>query len=589
MSDTYNSRLEPAPRKRFNGPFSHLVRHAAQRIFRGGERATSDDVDLSVGALLGVLAFPGVFASLFLIDKYGSLFQVLRGDLNFDPYAASLPDEYFFIVVSMVVSAAVAVWKWDTLLPDGRDYRTLAPLPISTRSFLLANLSALVILATILSIDVNAASTILFPVVVASSRSSFAFFARFLVAHFLCVTLANLFGFVVVLGVLGTLMSVLPARMFLRASMYVRFAIVVALMGLVATSFAVSPLINAAGFASQAWLKWTPPVWFIALSQVLLGRSGQNLLSLARLGLIATILATCVAVTTYLLSYRRHFLRSTETLQAQGQGRSVIAQALFGLADWLLLRTAFERAGFRFAFRTLFRVSDPSLALGWFVGLGVVITSQSLFTLARTSPAMPRSLPSADVLGIPLTLSYFLILGLRSAFEIPVSLRANWIFRITVDPDANEPAVLTRKIIWAILAPGLILICLPLYGHFWGSEVALVHTIIVAAMSLILIEISLMRFRKVPFTCSVHSFRSTAIVTILVYVAAFFAFSNLTSTIEQWAFADPVYWIVFLFVFGIAWAALRQWRNNQTYLDRRIIFVDSPPAAVETMNLSFGP
>jgi len=108
-------------------------------------------------------------------------------------------------------------------------------------------------------------------------------------------------------------------------------------------------------------------------------------------------------------------------------------------------------------------------------------------------------------------------------------------------------------------------------------------------MSLVLIEVSLMRIRKVPFTCSAQRFRSTAIVTILVYVAAFFAYTNLTATIEQWAFVDPVYWLAFAFVFGIAWAALRQWRQSQTYLDRRIIFDESPPATVETMNLSFGP
>ena len=589
MSEIYNERLEPVLRSRFNGPFLHLLRHAAQRIFHGGEGSTSDDVDLNVGALLGLLAFPGIFASLFLIDKYGSLFQVLRGDLNFDPYAASLPDEYFFIVLSMVVTAALAVWKWDTLLPDRRDYKNLAPLPISARSFLLANLGALVILATILSIDVNAASTILFPVVVASSRSSFGFFSRFLAVHFLCVTLASLFGFLVVLGILGTIMSMLPPRMFRRVSMYVRFAIVVALMGLVATSFAVAPLISAAGFASRPWLQWTPPVWFIALSQALLGRSSQSLVDTARLGLVATILTTFVALATYLLSYRRHFLGSTETLQAESEGQSAIAHGVFALADWLLLRSSFERAGFRFVFRTLFRASDPSLALGWFLGLGVVIASQSVFSAVRASPAMPRSLPSADVLGIPLILSYFLILGLRSACEVPVSLRANWIFRITVDPDANESVTLARKIIWAILAPGLILICLPAYGYFWGWKVSLIHTAIVSAMSLVLIEVSLMRIRKVPFTCSVQRFRSTAIVTILVYVAAFFAYTNLTATIEQWAFVDPVYWLVFAFVFGIAWAALRQWRQSQTYLDRRIIFDESPPATVETMNLSFGP
>jgi hypothetical protein len=253
VSDSFDPPRAPLWPERFATPFSALVRHSLGRIFHGGERSNPGDLDLGFGVVLGMLALPGVLASLFLMDKYGSLFQVLRGDLNFDPYAASLPDEYFFIVLSMVVSASVAVWKWDSLFPDRRDYSNLAPLPISHRSFLLANLCALGILATVLSIDVNAASTLLFPAVVANSRSSVSFYALFLGAHFVGVSIASVFGFLFVLCVLGALIWILPPRFFHRFSMYSRFAIVVALLALIATSFALSPLINLSGLASQVW------------------------------------------------------------------------------------------------------------------------------------------------------------------------------------------------------------------------------------------------------------------------------------------------------------------------------------------------
>ncbi|MGC2721050.1 MAG: hypothetical protein WA209_15820, partial [Candidatus Acidiferrales bacterium] len=91
---------DPPAHREWRRPFHRLVRHATGRIIHGGEGSDSDGLDLSLGVVLGLLALPGIFASLFLIDKYGSLFQVLRGDLNFDPYAASLPDEYFFVVLS---------------------------------------------------------------------------------------------------------------------------------------------------------------------------------------------------------------------------------------------------------------------------------------------------------------------------------------------------------------------------------------------------------------------------------------------------------------------------------------------------------
>ena len=85
-----------------------------------------------MGLILTLLAIPGGFVSLFLLDKYATLLQWLRGANFPDPLLVSLPDEYFFIVLSMTVSGAVAVWRWDAIFPDRRDYMNLVHLPISS-------------------------------------------------------------------------------------------------------------------------------------------------------------------------------------------------------------------------------------------------------------------------------------------------------------------------------------------------------------------------------------------------------------------------------------------------------------------------
>ena len=117
-------------------PFVRLVRHCVDRVFYGGDGLDGDELDFGIGAILGLLAMPGAFISILLSDKYSSLLRFLRHETHFDVYAASLPDEYFFIVLSMVVAGAVAIWKWDKLLPDRRDYANLAPLPIPSRKYL---------------------------------------------------------------------------------------------------------------------------------------------------------------------------------------------------------------------------------------------------------------------------------------------------------------------------------------------------------------------------------------------------------------------------------------------------------------------
>jgi hypothetical protein len=575
---------------RFLGrPFPRLVRHCVDRILHGGESSDADGLDLSIGVVLGLLALPGIFASLFLVDKYGSLFQVIRGDLDFDPYTASLPDEYFFIVLSMVVTASVTVWKWDSLLPDRRDYNNLAPLPIRSRSFFLANLLALLLLTAILSLDVNAASIVLFPLVVCGSRTSFVYFARFLGAHSVSVVLGSIFGFLLVLAILGALMTILPFRVFRKSSLYVRFAIILFLMTVLSTSFVVPPMIHALAEHPHSLLRLLPAVWFLALCQSLLGRAGPLLHSLGGMALVATCMVLVCAVGSYAFSYRRCFTRSSETMVSLPAGGGRVASWLFALLDRLILRSPFERASFRFIIRALVRGPDQALVIGWFAGLGIVIASQTLFVAVSARSQTIERFPSAEILGVPLTLAYFLVLGLRCTFDIPASLRANWLFRLQINPQTRECSPLARKVVLTLLFPGLVLICLPLYAYFWGWRTSLIHTAIVAIMCVALTEVSLTGFRKVPFTCSAPAFKSHAIVAVLVYIFGFFVFSTFTATAEHWALHDPIRFLVFIPFFLGIWLALREWRRSLTYLDTQIIFEEKSAPAVEGMNLTYGP
>ena len=94
-------------------PFHRLIHHYVVRIFHGA--GEGDDLQFSIPALLGILSIPSAFGALQLLDKYSTLKHWLLGIRDFDVYRASLPDEYFFIVYSMVVTGAVIVLKWDRL------------------------------------------------------------------------------------------------------------------------------------------------------------------------------------------------------------------------------------------------------------------------------------------------------------------------------------------------------------------------------------------------------------------------------------------------------------------------------------------
>ena len=143
----------------------------------------------------------------------------------------------------MVVTGVVAVWRWDSIFPDRRDYANLAPLPISLRSIFLANLAAILLLALLLAVDVNAASAVLFPLVVSASENTFSFFLHFVGVHAFVVVLASVFSFCTVFAIVGALMIVVPYGSFRRISLYLRATLLACLVAMLSTSFTVPSML----------------------------------------------------------------------------------------------------------------------------------------------------------------------------------------------------------------------------------------------------------------------------------------------------------------------------------------------------------
>jgi hypothetical protein len=129
---------------------------------------------------------------------------------------------------------------------------------------------------------------------------------------------------------------------------------------------------------------------------------------------------------------------------------------------------------------------------------------------------------------------------------------------------------------------------LPLYAYLWGWRVGLLQTAVVTIWSLLLAEILLLRFRKVPFTCSYPPFRDSAIVLVLSYVLGFFVFVVLTSNLEHWALIDPVLMTWFIIIPLVAWYVLSRFQQQIVEVEKELIFEESPPVAFELLDLGRG-
>ena len=563
-------------------PFPVLVRLSITRIVHGSNASEEDELNISMGVLLVLLAIPGGFVSIFLFDKYGSFLQWLRDQTGFDPLAAAFPDEYFFIVLSMAVTGGVAVWWWDSIFPDRRDFSNLVHLPLPTSSIFLANSTAILILTGVCAIDVNAASSVLFPLIVSGAQTSFGFVARFAGVHALVVVTASIFSFFAVFAIAGLLMLLLPYRFFRRVSLYVRTAIATVLLASVVTSFAIPNIIGELPRSPQSPVRYLPSAWFLGLCQSLHGRSAAALTRLGHVAIIAVLCACALSAITYTVAYQRCFIRLPELAGAPAGTLGRGTSWSFRLFDQFF-RTPFQCAGYRFVLKTIFRNEAHALTMGGFFSLGIVFASHAMLSAFNGDCISP--LPTAPMLSIPLILGYCLAVGLRIVFDVPAYIQANWIFRFLLDTDTRETVTLTRRIVLCFLA-GILLPAIGIYAYFWGWIIALWHITVVVICFLLLTEILFSGFCKVPFTCTYPLFQPAAVVCVIGYALGYFGFAIVMSEFEDEALARPLTRVIFLALMLAVWYVAH--RLNRIFVDRdkHLIFEDRPGAYFEFLHLS---
>jgi len=555
------------------GPFVRLVRHFLDRLVRGGNDAASTEFELGAGGLLGLLAAPGAFSCLLMLDKYSTLLNWLRGRPRMDLYVASFPDKYLLVSLAMAVTGIVTVLKWDKILPDAQDYLNLAPLPVRPRAILLANAAAIAIAVLVFAVDVNGVSMIFFPLfVTAAAQTTLPAFAMFAAVHAACVLLASFFTFCAVFALLGTLAAVLPREAFRAISSWLRGIVLVAFLVLLLTGF------SGPGFvlrlAGDSGVRYLPSFWYLGLYQSWQHRATPALATATAAALPGAAAAFLLMVVSYALSYRRRFAGVLEGGRKPSEQR--IVGAVLAFLDLFSARAAgFPRACHRFVVRALLRNEAHRLSIAVSIGLGWLLALQDISEgLAREAP---------------LVAAYLLLLGLRVAFELPASVPSNWIFRSALDARSNESACVARQVMLSFLTPFVLLPCLAYSWWRWGLATAVLHTACVLALSLCLIEVLLAGYRKVPLTCPMPGFRDNLLLLCLLQVLGFELFTRFGAGLEESIAAQPVLLpLVPAIMLAAWWWKQRRWKEavQAGEIEPGLLFENLRPRAVETLNLS---
>jgi hypothetical protein len=450
------------------------------------------DANKLLGRFAGVLAFFSLYLGLagLLFDRKEMTAPVYR--------LLSWSMEHFLISTTMLIVGLFAVLSWDSTFPDRRDILILAPLPIRTRTFFLAKVAA-VGSGLALAIGVfNAGPGLTWPVALSSPNPSFLdmalpFAHRSFFAYWITMVSAGAFLFCCVLGIQG-LAALFPRRIFLRLSALLQLA---AFCVFTSTWCLEPSLITPASLAApqnQRLLAWLPDYWFLGLFQQLNGTQTPETAPLAKRAWIGLASAIAITAAAYAFCYFR-------TLRKVVEEPDIVPGA--GRFNWSpRFGTPVRTAIVQFSLRAIARSRQHRIILAFYLGLGFAV----LILLSNLKPHGAQSYPPPPANLGPIVadimILVFWVLGTRMIFTIPLDLRANWIFRVT--PVRGGPASLSAARFSLYL-----LAWLPVWTGSaawflsnWPWRMAVAHLFAFGLLGAFVVELSLYRFRKIPFTCS---------------------------------------------------------------------------------------
>ena len=244
-----------------------------------------------------------------------------------------------------------------------------------------------------------------------------------------------------------------------------------------------------------------------------------------------------------------------------------------------------ERATFHFISNTILRNARQRLFLATYAGVACALSVPSVVRMAERPGDPLVTFVSAGLLTIPLTLSFLTVTGLRAAFNFPAELRANWIFQMCETESCLWHLRASRKWIVALgLAPLLALLA-PLEIYFRGPVLAIIHLSFALLLSLALLNLLLVWFRKIPFTCSYFPGKTSLAGMSLIYFAGFFFYSWVISRAEERLIHNPPALAIY-YLLGIAalWGLTRL-EERERGIYSVVIYEDQPEPIVRTLEL----
>ena len=486
-------------------------------------------VHLSLGAIGALLAL-GLRFALVYAGKYAALSAARSSE----PYrVALLGDDLFLIALVMLLIALVTLVVSQSLFPDERDFRILGPLPVRRIVIFRAKLAALFLFIGMFAAVVHLSLT---PLILSMSVSRFSegpVLTR-VTAWMIASVSASIFSVLAVAAIVGVLTLVLSRTRLYSLTALIKSLVFALLVVCIPFVFRL-PGLGSAMSHGTPWLTLVPPAWFVGLQRALLGTSDswfQMLAGIALTGLAAGVLIVATAYVLLFKHFEQLLLRPPSISQSWLLGDQAPSQSSITVdsRDRHVVESSAFRAVYRFTSTTLRRSELHQGVLLGLTACGVALTSNRLVGAGWLHRAGmdPQRGAFLHYLAVwtPFALMFICGLSVRAAIAVPMTHRANWIFRLTEKEGARSEQMRAAERIVTWHTVGLpIAAGVPVLWSVIGWKDAAIATLIVALVGAVFIHGVLLEWRRIPFTCSYMPGKRLIVYTIVPGFAAFVLFA----------------------------------------------------------------
>ena len=494
-------------------------------------------------------------------------------------------DRLFLLTYTMIAMGFLGLVTWDGVFPDRRDARILGPLPISMRTLMFARLGAVCYMFGLFFAVTQLPAAVMFGLI-AGAFDSPGGVVRGIAGQVIATGLAAAFVFFSLIAMQCALLNVLGRAGVQRVAVVLQtlFAASLVMMVLFLPQLGRDIRDGSLGpdWMSSPLVRVLPSVWFLAVYEALTGFGGRGIYSMAIPAVTVTAGVILAAIGLYAASYARLTRRALETPPGAGvRARALWPRGIRGSAPAWLRPSPVKRAVCAFTLRSLVRSRQHRLLLSLYVALALAFVLSGVVPLILRGDPAALARPGVAVTSAPLVVMFFVLVGLRALFAIPIEPKANWIFRLR-EP-GNRLAVVAgvrRALIVACVLPVTLAAGLSV-GIPWGPTLGLAHAVFCALMGLLLTELLLIRFCKVPFTCTYFPGRGRVRTLWPFYFVGFTTYTYTAAALEADVLlrsprAFTNFCLIFSFAIAVLWLARVFWLTRASGL----AFEESDPDAI---------